>query len=171
MQPALGPWGQPFNHISRPETEPGLLVHNPDSTVKTLTHAAPLNPPKPPWTKLSHLLLWRCCFLRCGGEEGTLTSKNSRREGSRLIFWLAIYPQPLLRVSAGPFCLPLMVHSHRPQACCILIRFGVINPKMTPGIVCIQDHAVFSLQENAIGDEGASAVASALKANTALTAL
>lgn len=30
---------------------------------------------------------------------------------------------------------------------------------------------VFSLQENAIGDEGASAVAIALKANTTLTAL
>lgn len=32
-------------------------------------------------------------------------------------------------------------------------------------------HTVFSLQENAIGDEGASAVAAALKVNTALTAL
>lgn len=31
--------------------------------------------------------------------------------------------------------------------------------------------SVFSLQENAIGDEGASALASALKVNTALTAL
>lgn len=30
---------------------------------------------------------------------------------------------------------------------------------------------LFSLQENAIGDEGASALASALKVNTALTAL
>lgn len=32
-------------------------------------------------------------------------------------------------------------------------------------------YTVFSLQENAIGDDGASAVAGALKVNTTLTAL
>lgn len=32
-------------------------------------------------------------------------------------------------------------------------------------------HTVFSLQENAIGDEGASSVAGALKVNTTLIAL
>lgn len=39
-------------------------------------------------------------------------------------------------------------------------------------VLCTQGSgSAFSLQENAIGDEGASAVASALKVNTALTAL